>query len=77
MPADMKTHKWMVLSNTTLGMLAMVVGLASFGYQLAEVWRHPSSESLMRALIVLCIPLSLALMINQYLRARSGDASRG
>ena len=62
--------------GTTLGMLAMVVGLASFGYQLAEVWRHPSSESIIRALVVLSIPLSLAWMINRHLRARSGDASR-
>ena len=65
------------LIGTTLGMVAMVVGLASFGYQLAEVWRHPSPESIIRALLVLCIPLTLAWTINLHLRARSGDACRG
>ena len=65
------------LIGTTLGMVAMVVGLASFGYQLAEVWRHPSAASILRALLVLCIPLSLAWAINSHLRARSGDACRG
>lgn len=62
------------LIGTALGMAAMVVGLAGFGYQLAETWRHPSAESVVRALLFLCIPLSLAWMINRRLRARSGDA---
>ena len=62
------------LIGTTLGMLAMVVALAGFGYQLAETWRHPSAESIARALLALCIPLSLAWLINRQLRARSGDA---
>ena len=62
------------LIGTALGMAAMVVGLAGFGYQLAETWRHPSAESGIRALLFLCIPLSLAWMINRRLRARSGDA---
>ena len=60
--------------GTALGMVAMVVGLAGFGYQLAEAWRHPSMESIIRSLLFLCIPLSLAWMINWRLRARSGDA---
>ena len=62
------------LIGTALGMAAMVVGLAGFGYQLAETWRYPSSENVIRALLFLCIPLSLAWMINRRLRARSGDA---
>ena len=62
------------LIGTALGMAAMVVGLAGFGYQLAETWRHPSAESVIRALLFLCIPLSLAWMINRRLRAGSGDA---
>jgi uncharacterized membrane protein YdjX (TVP38/TMEM64 family) len=71
------------LIGTALGMAAMVVALAGFGYQLAETWRHPSMESVTRALLFLCIPLSLAWMINRRLRAlqdlqdlqeRSGDA---
>ena len=60
--------------GTTLGMAAMIVGLAGFGYQLVETWRHPSAESVIRALLFLCIPLSLAWMINRRLSARSGDA---
>jgi membrane protein DedA with SNARE-associated domain len=62
------------LIGTVLGMTAMVVGLAGFGYQLAETWRHPSMERIIRALLFLCIPLSLAWTINRALRARSGDA---
>ena len=62
------------LIGTALGMAAMVVGLAGFGYQLAETWRYPSFENVIRALLFLCIPLSLAWMINRRLRARSGDA---
>jgi phospholipase D1/2 len=62
------------LIGTALGMAAMVVALAGFGYQLAETWRHPSMESILRALLFLCIPLSLAWTINRALRARSGDA---
>ena len=64
------------LIGTALGMTAMVVGLAGFGYQLAEMWRHPSVESIVRAFLFLCIPLSLAWTINRRLRARSGDAWR-
>jgi uncharacterized membrane protein YdjX (TVP38/TMEM64 family) len=64
------------LIGTALGMAAMVVALAGFGYQLAETWRHPSMESIVRALLFLCIPLSLAWMINRALRVRSGDAWR-
>jgi phospholipase D1/2 len=64
------------LIGTVLGMAAMVIGLAGFGYQLAETWRHPSMESISRALLFLCIPLSLAWMINRRLRERSGDAWR-
>ena len=64
------------LIGTVLGMAAMVVGLAGFGYQLVETWRHPSMESIIRALLFLSIPLSLAWLINRRLRARSGDAWR-
>jgi uncharacterized membrane protein YdjX (TVP38/TMEM64 family) len=60
--------------GTALGMVAMIVALAGFGYQLVEAWRHPSAESVIRALLFLCIPLSLVWMINRRLSARSGDA---
>jgi phospholipase D1/2 len=59
--------------GTTLGMTAMVIALAGFGYQLAALWRDPSGEGLVRALMFLAIPLSLAWLINRRLRARSGD----
>lgn len=62
------------LIGSALGMAAMVVALAGFGYQLAETWRHPSIESIIRALLFLCIPLGLAWLINRRLRERSGDA---
>lgn len=64
------------LIGTTLGMVAMVVGLAGFGYQLAEIWRSPSTDNLLRAVLFLCIPLSLAWLINRQLRARSADVAR-
>ena len=62
------------LIGSALGMAAMVVALAGFGYQLTEIWHQPSMERIMRALVFLCIPLSLAWSINRWLRARSGDA---
>jgi uncharacterized membrane protein YdjX (TVP38/TMEM64 family) len=62
------------LIGSTLGMVAMVVALAGLGYQLVEIWRDGSIEGIIRALLFLCIPLSLAWTINRYLRARSGDA---
>jgi uncharacterized membrane protein YdjX (TVP38/TMEM64 family) len=62
------------LIGSTLGMAAMVVALAGLGYQLVEIWREGSIEGIIRALLFLCIPLSLAWTINRYLRARSGDA---
>lgn len=58
--------------GTALGMAAMVIALAGFGYHLVETWRDPSPEGVLRGLLFLCIPLSLAWMINRGLRA-SGD----
>jgi phospholipase D1/2 len=59
--------------GTTLGMGAIVVGLAGFGYHLTELWRDPSPATLGRAGIFLLIPLTAALVINHVLRRRSGD----
>jgi phospholipase D1/2 len=59
--------------GTTLGMTAMVIALAGFGYHLAALWRDPSSEGFVRALVFLAIPLSLAWLINRRLRAGSDD----
>ncbi len=60
--------------GTTLGMTAMVIALAGFGYQLAALWRDPSpGGTRSRGSMFLAIPLSLAWLINRRLRARSGD----
>jgi phospholipase D1/2 len=59
--------------GTLLGMAAMVIALAGFGYHLAETWRDPSVERIIRALLFLAIPLSLAWLINRRLRASSDD----
>lgn len=60
--------------GTTLGMMAMVIALAGFGYHLAETWRHPTAEGFLRATAFLAIPLTLAWLINRRLRATHGDA---
>jgi phospholipase D1/2 len=60
--------------GTLLGMTAMVIALAGFGYHLAETWRHPSAENIIRALLFLAIPLTLAWLINRRLRAHNDDA---
>ena len=54
--------------GTTLGMGAIVVALAGFGYQLTEAWRHPSAATLLRASLFLAIPLTAAWLINRRLR---------
>jgi phospholipase D1/2 len=60
--------------GTALGMAAMVIALAGFGYHLAEIWRHPTTEGVLRGLVFLAIPLTLAWWIDRRLRARSQDA---
>ena len=63
--------------GTTLGMGAIVVALAGFGYQLTEAWRHPSATTLLRASLFLAIPLTAAWLINRHLRqSRAGDDGR-
>lgn len=61
------------VAGTALGMAAMVVALAGFGYQLAEIWRNPSASGVLRALLFLAIPMSLAWVINRRLRANHRD----
>ena len=56
------------LVGTLLGMLAIVVALAGFGYQLTELLRDPSPEGLMVASLFVLVPLTLAWVINQALR---------
>lgn len=54
--------------GTVLGMGALVIGLAGFGYQFIEMWRNPSSDAFARAAVFVIIPLSLALLINHAFR---------
>ncbi len=57
--------------GTTLGMGAFVIALAGFGYQLTEIWRHPSPPGVLRASLFLAIPLTAAWLINRRLRAEA------
>ena len=54
--------------GTFLGMAALVVGLAGFGHQLTIVLRSPSPATVIGAVLVLSIPLTLAWLINRALR---------
>jgi hypothetical protein len=49
-------------------MLAIVVALAGFGYQLTELLREPSPQGLMVAGLFVLVPLTIAWIINRALR---------
>lgn len=55
--------------GTVLGMGALVVALAGFGYQLPKLLEDPSPVTLATAALFLGVPLSLAWFINRSLRA--------
>lgn len=57
--------------GTLLGMAALVVGLAGFGYQVTEAFRDPQPHTLINAALFVVVPLTMALVINHVLRARS------
>ena len=57
--------------GTLLGMTGLVVGLAGFGYQLTMVLRSPSPATVVGAILIVSIPLTLAWLINRSLRPRS------
>jgi len=59
------------LVGTLLGMAGLVIGLAGFGYQLTMVLRSPSPATVVGALLLVSIPLTLAWLINRTLRPRS------
>jgi phospholipase D1/2 len=59
---------WDFIIGTVLGMGALVVGLAGFGYQLTKAWRDPSPASLLGAALFVIVPLTLALVINYAFR---------
>jgi uncharacterized membrane protein YdjX (TVP38/TMEM64 family) len=54
--------------GTILGMGAMIITLAGFGYQLTMALRSPSPSSVLIAALFVAIPLTLALLINRALR---------
>jgi uncharacterized membrane protein YdjX (TVP38/TMEM64 family) len=54
--------------GTALGMVAFVIGLAGFGYQLTSVLRDPSADALAGAALFVLVPLTLAVLINHALR---------
>src|SRR5688572_31160038 len=57
--------------GTLLGMGALVVGLAGFGYQIAEAFQDPKPRTLVNASMFVLVPLTLALVINHALRGRT------
>lgn len=59
--------------GTALGMTALVLALAGFGGQLIEAWRSPSLASIARAVGLLALPLTLAWVLNRWLRSRTRD----
>lgn len=56
------------LLGTLLGMAAVVIALAGFGYQLMQVFRDPSPAALSATALFVSIPLTLAWLINRTLR---------
>lgn len=56
------------LLGTLLGMGAIVITLAGFGYQLTMALRSPSPTTLITGALLVGIPLTLTLVINRVLR---------
>jgi phospholipase D1/2 len=56
------------LLGTVLGMGAIVIGLAGFGYQLTQALRDPSPATVALAIVFVGVPLTLAWLINRTLR---------
>jgi uncharacterized membrane protein YdjX (TVP38/TMEM64 family) len=57
--------------GTVLGMGAIVVALAGFGFQLTRMLRDPSPSTLALALVFVSVPLTLAWVINRALQRTS------
>jgi phospholipase D1/2 len=58
------------LLGTLLGMGAIVIALAGFGYQLVQVLRDPSPRTLAIAAVFVVVPVTLAWAINRALKHR-------
>ena len=54
--------------GTILGMGALVIALAGFGYQLIRVLRDPSPATVSAAVVFVGVPLTVAWIINRALR---------
>jgi phospholipase D1/2 len=54
--------------GTLLGMAGLVIGLAGFGYQLTMVLRSPSPATVVGAVLIVSVPVTLAWLINRTLR---------
>jgi len=54
--------------GTVLGMGALVVALAGFGYQMTQALLDPSPETVIGAVLIVSVPLTLAWFINRTLR---------
>ena len=59
------------LIGTVLGMGALVIALAGFGYRLTRVIEHPSWTEVLGAAAILAVPLTTAVLINRALRRRA------
>jgi len=57
--------------GTILGMGAMIITLAGFGIQLTTALRSPSPATVVGAILMVSIPLTLAWVINRSLRPRT------
>jgi uncharacterized membrane protein YdjX (TVP38/TMEM64 family) len=57
--------------GTVLGMGAIVIALAGFGYQLTKALSNPSPTTFIAAALIVGVPLTLAWLINRALRRRS------
>jgi phospholipase D1/2 len=60
--------------GTTLGMVAVVIALAGFGYHVTKVLDDPSPRAFLLAAIALAGPLTLAWLLNRSLRPREDAA---
>lgn len=62
------------LIGTLLGMTAVVVAVAGFGYHVAATWRSPSLTSVLTGALFVAVPLTLAWAINRRLRSQESPA---
>ena len=65
------------LIGTVLGMGALVVALAGFGYRLTRIIDDPSWTEALVAGLILALPLTTAVLINRALRRAGDTAPRG